>query len=284
MKVRKRALLGAAAIACGCASVACNALIGWQSNYVETDGGVDGQPPSPEAGPPGDGGADAPVLDAPTGDAPMTDAPPGDAPTSDGPTTCTPACTSGATQCASPATVQTCSGTCWSAPTACPSDAGVLPYVCEQYSGSCADPDWAEWPVPNSSVDSPPAPNLQSYTDNGDGTITDNVTKLMWQKTYAGATATWTNAVLNCELLSLAGHQDWRLPTVIELSSIIDFTLGPPKIPINATYFVGMKNFNYWTSTPAAGTSPPQAWTVEFYEGQAYPDFETHADGYICVR
>ena len=46
-----------------------------------------------------------------------------------------------------------------------------------------------------------PAANPQSFTDNGDGTITDNVTGLMWQKTDAGE-MTWENAVNNASTQS----------------------------------------------------------------------------------
>jgi hypothetical protein len=50
-----------------------------------------------------------------------------------------------------------------------------------------------------------PAANPQSFTDNGDGTITDNVTGLMWQKADAGE-MTWENAVNNADTLSNGSH------------------------------------------------------------------------------
>jgi hypothetical protein len=282
MKVGKRALLGAAAIACG--SVACNALIGWQSNYVESDGGVvDGQTPfdgpSPEGAPPIDGGTDAPLVDAPTADGPVVDAPTSDSPT------CTPACTTGATQCASAVTVQSCSGTCpsWGAATTCPADAGITPYVCEPYSSSCADPTWAEWPMPNSHLESPPAPNLMSFTDNGDGTVTDNVTKLMWPKQYANGDDTWTNASTQCGTFSLAGHKDWRLPTVIELVSIVDYSLGPGDV-FNAVFTNVPNTTTYWTSTLVQATSTPQAYFVSINNGATYYAATSTSYPFICVR
>ncbi|MFC1514653.1 DUF1566 domain-containing protein, partial [Candidatus Omnitrophota bacterium] len=70
------------------------------------------------------------------------------------------------------------------------------------------------------------------FTDNSDGTITDNATGLMWvQSGYADAdttpattyvadgswrTYTWANALLYCERLDYASHTDWRLPNVKE--------------------------------------------------------------------
>lgn len=84
------------------------------------------------------------------------------------------------------------------------------------------------------------------FTDNGDGTITDNNTGLMWQKT-PGAKVTWAQASAGASSFSLAGHNDWRLPTIKELYSLIDFsgltgTSAQDSIPfIDTDYFV----FNY---------------------------------------
>ena len=64
--------------------------------------------------------------------------------------------------------------------------------------------------------------NEASYTDNGDGTITDNVTGLMWQKAPGGK-MTWTEAVETAVDFDLAGYDDWRLPTIKELYSLIQF-------------------------------------------------------------
>ena len=62
-----------------------------------------------------------------------------------------------------------------------------------------------------------------SYTDNGDGTITDNVTGLMWQKDQ-GDKMTYAEAVARAETFDLAGYDDWRLPTIKELYSLILFS------------------------------------------------------------
>jgi hypothetical protein len=58
-----------------------------------------------------------------------------------------------------------------------------------------------------------------SYADNGDGTITDRVTGLMWQKKDGGEMS-FDEAVAYCAGLELGGHADWRLPTAHELYSI----------------------------------------------------------------
>ncbi|MEM7183326.1 MAG: DUF1566 domain-containing protein, partial [Spirochaetota bacterium] len=65
-----------------------------------------------------------------------------------------------------------------------------------------------------------------SFSDNGDKTITDSATGLMWQQEDAQSTD-FDNAVSTCENLSLAGYTDWRLPNTKELQSIIDYTRSP---------------------------------------------------------
>lgn len=62
-----------------------------------------------------------------------------------------------------------------------------------------------------------------SYTNNNDGTITDNNTGLMWQQD-AGDKMSYAEAVSGASSFNLAGYTDWRLPTVKELYSLIDFT------------------------------------------------------------
>jgi len=65
--------------------------------------------------------------------------------------------------------------------------------------------------------------NQPSYLDNGDGTVTDQVTGLMWQQGYSGK-MTYSEAVASVDDFSLAGYSDWRLPTIKELYSLIDFS------------------------------------------------------------
>ena len=64
--------------------------------------------------------------------------------------------------------------------------------------------------------------NQAQYQDNGDGTITDLTTGLMWQK-EPGEKVDWWTAVANAPLALTGGYTDWRLPTIKELYSLIDF-------------------------------------------------------------
>ena len=55
------------------------------------------------------------------------------------------------------------------------------------------------------------------YVDNGDGTVTDLNTGLMWQQQTMGVLLSWRPALYNCENLSLADYNDWRLPNINHL-------------------------------------------------------------------
>ena|ERR1017187_9441779 len=123
-------------------------------------------------------------------------------------------------------------------------------------------------------VDSP------SYTDNGDGTVTDNGTGLVWQQAVPATTYTQTAALAYCAGLSLGGYTDWRLPSYVELLSIVDFSNNPS---INAAVFPGTPAGYFWSSTPSAGASG-YAWFVYFYYGNAYSYDVSNADYVRCVR
>jgi hypothetical protein len=103
-----------------------------------------------------------------------------------------------------------------------------------------------------------------AYIDNGNGTVTDIETKLMWQQGSAGGPMNWYNAVSYCSGLSLAGYKDWRLPTLVGLDTLVDTGGDPPKI--NKTYFPNTAASWYWSRTTYTGRTN-SAWAVYFYGG-----------------
>lgn len=89
------------------------------------------------------------------------------------------------------------------------------------------------------------------FTDNGNGTVTDNVTQLIWQQVPSDRPYNWEDAQEYCENLSFAESIDWRTPSLKELFSISDFSTGSPYI--DEVYFVladtaEFKNQQYWSS------------------------------------
>jgi hypothetical protein len=125
------------------------------------------------------------------------------------------------------------------------------------------------------------APNLANYTDNGDGTVTDNVTKLMWQKTPPPGTFIQPDASEYCisTLAGLGGHSDWRLPSLMELASLMD--LGSTSATI-ATAFPSMFD-TFWSSTSLAGSSGSW-WVLDFGVPQPNTRFGGDLFDVRCVR
>lgn len=107
------------------------------------------------------------------------------------------------------------------------------------------------------------------FTDNGDGTITDNATGLMWAKDgdgvlcYNGLTMPRNSAIGYTEGKVFAGYSDWRVGNVAELRSIIDYGRSSPAIdPI----FINTKSDGYWTSTSNVA-NPAYGLYVHFLNG-----------------
>jgi len=58
------------------------------------------------------------------------------------------------------------------------------------------------------------------FTNNGDGTVTDTRTGLMWAQTDNMGNINWQNAKLYCENIILGGYDGWRMPTIEELETL----------------------------------------------------------------
>lgn len=68
---------------------------------------------------------------------------------------------------------------------------------------------------------------INNFTDNGDETITDEATGLMWMQNDNNEALNWEGALSYAENADLAGYSDWRLPNIKELQSIVDYTRSP---------------------------------------------------------
>ena len=81
--------------------------------------------------------------------------------------------------------------------------------------------------------------NMPSYTDNGDGTVTDNVTGLVWTQDQSDQSMDWSQAPNYCETLTTGDITDWRVPNIKELWSIRDFSTGWPWVDTDYFHLVG---------------------------------------------
>ncbi len=120
----------------------------------------------------------------------------------------------------------------------------------------------------------------QYFIDNGDGTVTDIITGLIWQEEGKNS-CTWQGALAYCKSLTLAGYNDWRLPNIKELRSIVDNTEYDPAI--NRTYFPNTSYFNYWSASTNPG-HPNYAWIVHFEYGPVFVNGKTNNSHVRCVR
>jgi hypothetical protein len=121
------------------------------------------------------------------------------------------------------------------------------------------------------------------FMDNGDGTITDSAAGLMWeQKTDDGGANdkdniyTWEEAldwVASLNQSNYLGYDDWRLPNVKELQSIVDYSTTPA---IDLGFFPNTQSDAYWASSTLE-SNPTYAWVVGFDFG--YVDYSWYTTG-----
>jgi hypothetical protein len=137
-----------------------------------------------------------------------------------------------------------------------------------------------------------PPESPTDYKDNGNGTITDNYTKLMWAKCTQGNTGKdcksgtpikkeWSKARDECLSSKLAGKTGWRLPTLKELEFIVDSGSFSPSI--NKTFFPNTSSEQYWTAT-APGQYFSSKFTVLFSDGSVSFKGEGNLSMIRCVR
>lgn len=88
------------------------------------------------------------------------------------------------------------------------------------------------------------------FIDNSDGTVSDVISGLMWQKAKPAAPLTFLAATQACEDITLGGYLNWRLPEVKELLSIVDYKRSDPAI--NTIFFPGTSG-NYWMQSSDYG-------------------------------
>jgi len=108
--------------------------------------------------------------------------------------------------------------------------------------------------------------------------VIDRTTGFEWSReNVPGGLMKWTAAKEACKKLTLGGHSDWRLPTIRELLTLVDYERSNPAIDVNA---FKCESSWYWTNTPLASSPGEYAWVVNFSFGDALW-FDQDYDHYV---
>jgi Protein of unknown function (DUF1566)/Stigma-specific protein, Stig1 len=138
-------------------------------------------------------------------------------------------------------------------------------------SGHCTTREWALWSVSA-------APSLTAGVD----TVFDNVTGLTWQRFTELETYTQAGAKAYCAALNVDG-MGWRLPTRIELQSIIDYSRAEPGPTIDTSVFTNAPNNYFWSASLRANSDDYGVY-VDFRNGDVL-DYDANLDYSVrCVR
>jgi len=126
----------------------------------------------------------------------------------------------------------------------------------------------------------------ERFSDNGDGTITDNATNIVWPADFTGdggdngALLNWEDAMAWVNALSFAGRDDWKIPNLFEFASLYDSALDHPAIP---AVFTVEEDAYYWTSTtrPNLTTEASYAFTRDQHFDHVAKGFPVRV---VCCR
>ena len=134
--------------------------------------------------------------------------------------------------------------------------------------------------------------NQPDLVVNGDGTVTDNLTQLMWTRCAAGqnqlscsGNPTYINhddAIIYCQDLDFAGYDDWSLPSVVEMIHVANYSID--NSVLDPVIFPNVPGEYFWTSDVYADDSS-QAWRWSAQQGRTEAADASLADGVVrCVR
>ena len=116
-----------------------------------------------------------------------------------------------------------------------------------------------------------------------DAAVRDDETGLVWEKTVETTEMSWADARAVCADKNVGGRKGWRLPSISELSSLVDpSTRSGPTLPAGHP-FTNVLMDVYWSATSVTD-NPKNAWLVFFDTGKATFAFKTITFHVWCVR
>jgi hypothetical protein len=119
----------------------------------------------------------------------------------------------------------------------------------------------------------------QRFVTSDDGTtVTDNKTGLTWSQDKVGGKGNYESAEKAVAECRVGGHEDWRIPSRVELESILDLERHSPAID---PAFTCDTNYWYWTSTPYAASSSDYVWFVYFGGGSVDSGLRRNGSAFV---
>jgi len=124
-------------------------------------------------------------------------------------------------------------------------------------------------------------------TIGGDDVVIDRATGLTWVADGLSKGANWNNAmdfanaIAFADWLDFAGFTDWRLPNIIELTSLIKFDTCAPAIDTN---FFSNIALNYYGSSTTRSSPTTDSWVIDFAFGLVSPRTKGGSNKVLCVR
>jgi len=114
----------------------------------------------------------------------------------------------------------------------------------------------------------------------GNKTVLESDTGLEWQQNDKDQLHTWESALAYCETLSLDAKDDWRLPNIRELKSLVDYDRYYPAIDPA----IPCRSSIYWSSTTVVSDTQPGAWATFFGNGDDIWKAKADSHHVRCVR
>jgi Protein of unknown function (DUF1566) len=129
----------------------------------------------------------------------------------------------------------------------------------------------------------PSASRFTTLSAFGDAAVRDDETGLVWEKTLETAEMSWSDARALCADKDVGGRKGWRLPSIAELTSLVDPSIrSGPTLPLGHP-FTNVLMDVYWSATSVTD-NPKSAWLVFFDTGKATFAFKTITFHVWCVR
>jgi Protein of unknown function (DUF1566) len=127
-------------------------------------------------------------------------------------------------------------------------------------------------------------PSASRFTTTFPGAVLDKNTGLVWEQLPGGTLRSWRDARIDCVEKNVGGTRGWRLPSVVELASLIDPLLGTPFVPLNV--FNSVKMAAYWSATvDATATNLVLLVDLDTTSGTTATSSKTSGSAYVwCVR